>query len=67
MTSYLTESFDRLPFGSAEKARRYATERYQGAAGLNWYDCDPTLRFLMRRHLGDGFGWAEPRLRRWAR
>ncbi|WP_021595271.1 MULTISPECIES: acyl-CoA dehydrogenase family protein [Actinomadura] len=63
MTSYLTESFDRLPFGSAEKARRYATERYQGAAGLNWYDCDPTLRFLMRRHLGDGFGWAEPRLR----
>jgi hypothetical protein len=63
MTSYLIESFDRLPFGSAEKARRYDTERYQGAAGLNWYDCDPTLRFLMRRHLGDGFGWAEPRLR----
>ncbi|GAA2158080.1 acyl-CoA dehydrogenase family protein [Actinomadura napierensis] len=63
MASYLTEPFDRLPFGGAEKARRYATERYQGAAGLNWYDCDPTLRFLMRRHLGDGFGWAEPRLR----
>ncbi|MFI0406316.1 acyl-CoA dehydrogenase family protein [Actinomadura sp. 3N508] len=63
MASYLTEPFDRLPFGGAEKSRRYATERYQGAAGLNWYDCDPTLRFLMRRHLGDGFGWAEPRLR----
>ncbi|TDD69192.1 DNA alkylation response protein [Actinomadura darangshiensis] len=63
MASYLIESFDRLPFGGAEKARRYATERYRGAAGLNWYDCDPTLRFLMRRHLGDGFGWAEPRLR----
>ncbi|MEU9017398.1 acyl-CoA dehydrogenase family protein [Actinomadura sp. NPDC048394] len=63
MASYLTEPFDRLPFGGADKARRYATERYQGAAGLNWYDCDPTLRFLMRRHLGDGFGWAEPRLR----
>ncbi|WP_433465117.1 acyl-CoA dehydrogenase family protein [Spirillospora sp. CA-128828] len=63
MTSYLIESFDRLPFGDAEKARRYATERYRGAAGRNWYDCDPTLRFLMRRHLGDGFGWAEPRLR----
>lgn len=63
MTSYLIESFDRLPFGGAEKARRYATERYQGAAGRNWFDCDPTLRFLMRRHLGDGFGWAEPRLR----
>ncbi|MGP4022696.1 acyl-CoA dehydrogenase family protein [Actinomadura sp. 3N407] len=63
MASYLIEPFDRLPFGGAEKARRYATERYRGAAGLNWYDCDPTLRFLMRRHLGDGFGWAEPRLR----
>ncbi|WP_433143563.1 acyl-CoA dehydrogenase family protein [Actinomadura nitritigenes] len=63
MASYLIEPFDRLPFGGADKARRYATERYQGAAGLNWYDCDPTLRFLMRRHLGDGFGWAEPRLR----
>jgi alkylation response protein AidB-like acyl-CoA dehydrogenase len=63
MASYLVESFDRLPFGSAEKARRYATERYRGAVGRNWYDCDPTLRFLMRHHLGDGFGWAEPRLR----
>ncbi|WP_141579977.1 acyl-CoA dehydrogenase family protein [Actinomadura sp. WMMA1423] len=63
MASYLIESFDRLPFGGAEKARRYATERYRGAAGRNWYDCDPTLRFLMRRHLGEGFGWAEPRLR----
>ncbi|MBO2463371.1 acyl-CoA dehydrogenase family protein [Actinomadura violacea] len=63
MASYLIEPVDRLPFGGADKARRYATERYQGAAGLNWYDCDPTLRFLMRRHLGDGFGWAEPRLR----
>ena len=63
MTSYLIEPFDRLPFGDADKARRYATERYQGAVGRNWYDCDPTLRFLMRRHLGDGFGWAEPRLR----
>ncbi|RFS87201.1 DNA alkylation response protein [Actinomadura spongiicola] len=57
------EPLDRLPFSHAGKARRYATERYPGAVGLNWYDCDPTLRFLMRRHLGDGFGWAEPRLR----
>ncbi|WP_131738878.1 acyl-CoA dehydrogenase family protein [Actinomadura roseirufa] len=62
-TPYLTEPVDRLPFGGADKARRYATERYQGAVGRNWFDCDPTLRFLMRRHLGDGFGWAEPRLR----
>jgi alkylation response protein AidB-like acyl-CoA dehydrogenase len=63
MTSYLIEPVDRLPFGSAEKARRYATERYQGAVGLNWYTSDPTLRFLMRRHLGaDALEWAEPRL-----
>ncbi|MBE1532740.1 acyl-CoA dehydrogenase family protein [Actinomadura algeriensis] len=63
MGDYLIEPVDRLPFGAEEKARRYATERYRGAAGRNWYGCDPTLRFLMRRHLGDGFGWAEPRLR----
>jgi alkylation response protein AidB-like acyl-CoA dehydrogenase len=63
MASYLIEPVDRLPFGGPEKARRYATERYQGAAGLNWYTCDPTLRLLMRRHLGaDGLAWAEPRL-----
>ncbi|KAB2350932.1 acyl-CoA dehydrogenase family protein [Actinomadura rudentiformis] len=63
MGSYLIEPVDRLPFGGAEKARRYATERYQGAVGLNWYTCDPSLRFLMRRHLGDkGLAWAEPRL-----
>ncbi|QFG22676.1 acyl-CoA dehydrogenase family protein [Actinomadura sp. WMMB 499] len=63
MGSYLIEPVDRLPFGDEEKARRYATERYRGAVGRNWYESDPTLRFLMRRHLGDGFGWAEPRLR----
>ncbi|MFI0448999.1 acyl-CoA dehydrogenase family protein [Actinomadura sp. 6N118] len=63
MASYLIEPVDRLPFGGPEKARRYATERYQGAAGLNWYTCDPSLRFLMRRYLGDeGLAWAEPRL-----
>ncbi|GAA3929861.1 DNA alkylation response protein [Actinomadura viridis] len=63
MASYLIEPVDRLPFGGPDKARRYATERYRGAAGLNWYTSDPTLRFLMRRHLGaDGLAWAEPRL-----
>ncbi|GAA4239656.1 DNA alkylation response protein [Actinomadura meridiana] len=62
-SDHLIEPFDRLPFGDPAKARRYETERYRGAVGLNWYDCDPTLRFLMRRHLGDGFAWAEPRLR----
>ncbi|MFI7698505.1 acyl-CoA dehydrogenase family protein [Nonomuraea sp. NPDC049480] len=56
MGRYLIEPFDR--------SDRYATERYQGAAGRNWWTCDPTLRLLMRRHLGDGFSWAESHLDR---
>ncbi len=65
MDSYLAEQFDDLPFGSAEKARRYATERYEGAVGLNWYACDPVLRSHLRRHLGDeGLEWAAPHLDR---
>ena len=65
MADYLTEPFDRLPFGSPEKARRYATERYNGAIGLNWWSCDPTLQFLMRVQLGaDGLEWAGPHLER---
>lgn len=63
MASYLIEPVDRLPFGSAEKARRYATERYQGAVGRNWFTCDPSLRFLMRMYLGEaGLAWATSRL-----
>jgi acyl-CoA dehydrogenase len=63
MASYSTEPVDRLPFGSDDKARRYRTELYRGAAGRNWYECDPTLQFLMRRHLGaDGLAWATPHL-----
>jgi alkylation response protein AidB-like acyl-CoA dehydrogenase len=56
MGRYLIEPFDR--------SDRYATESYQGGAGRNWWRCDPTLRLLMRRHLGDGYAWAEPRLDR---
>ncbi|MEV0612888.1 acyl-CoA dehydrogenase family protein [Nonomuraea sp. NPDC050404] len=56
MSRYLVEEFDRSP--------RYATEQYQGAAGRNWWRSDPTLHVLMRRHLGDGFGWAQPHLDR---
>ena len=52
MSRYLTEPIDELPFASAAKSRRYATERYVGAVGRNWYRCDPSLQFLMRRHLG---------------
>ncbi len=63
MTSYLREPVDDLPFGSEAKARRYATERFDGAVGRNWWTCDPSLQFLMRRHLGaDGLAWAAPRL-----
>ena len=54
MGRYLIESFD--------SSDRYATERYQGAAGRNWWNCDPTLQLLMRRHLGDGLAWATPHL-----
>ena len=65
VSSYLTEPVDSLPFHTPDKARRYATERYDGAAGLNWYRCDPTLQLMMRRHLGaDALGWAEPHLDR---
>ncbi|MCF6472032.1 DNA alkylation response protein [Nonomuraea sp. MG754425] len=56
MGRYLVEPFDH--------SDRYATERYQGAAGRNWWRCDPTLRLLMRRYLGDGFAWAQPHLDR---
>lgn len=65
MASYLTEPVDRLPFGNDDKTRRYATDRYRGAVGLNWYRCDPTLMFLMRHHLGvEGLAWATPHLER---
>lgn len=64
MASYLIEPADRLPFGTPDKARRYATERYQGAVGLNWYASDPTLKAVLRRHLGAGLTWAEPHLDR---
>jgi hypothetical protein len=63
MTSYLHEPVDELPFGNEGKARRYATERYAGAVGRNWYTCDPSLQFVMHRYLGaDGLAWAAPRL-----
>jgi alkylation response protein AidB-like acyl-CoA dehydrogenase len=63
VASYLREPVDDLPFGGADKARRYRTELYRGAVGRNWYECDPTLQFLMRRHLGaEGLAWALPHL-----
>ena len=57
------EPFDRLPFGSPAKARRYDTTRYHGAVGLNWYRADPSLQFIIRSRLDDSArAWAEPRL-----
>ena len=63
MASYLREPVDDLPFSSEAKARRYATERYIGAVGRNWWTSDPSLQRLMRRYLGaDGLTWAAPHL-----
>ncbi|BBZ72524.1 acyl-CoA dehydrogenase family protein [Mycobacterium paraseoulense] len=51
MSDYAAEAVDRLPFSSEEKSRRYRTENYRGAVGLNWYLTDPTLRFTMAYYL----------------
>jgi alkylation response protein AidB-like acyl-CoA dehydrogenase len=62
---YAAEHVDRLPFGTPEKSKRYATERFHGATGLNWYTCDPSLQFLMRYYLTpEELAWAEPHLER---
>lgn len=59
----IVEPFDRLPFGSDGKSRRYDTSRYRSAVGLNWYLCDPSLQFIVRSHLdAPALAWAEPRL-----
>lgn len=63
MPEYLKEPFDELPHGSPGKARRYATEMYQGATGRNWYTADPTLQALLLRYLGpEALAWAYPHL-----
>jgi len=63
MASYLREPVDDLPFSSEAKSRRYATERYVGAVGRNWWTSDPSLQRVMRRYLGaDGLAWAAPHL-----
>jgi alkylation response protein AidB-like acyl-CoA dehydrogenase len=63
-TTYGEERVDSLPFNTAEKSDRYRTERFSGAIGLNWFDCDPTLQRSMRYYLTEEqYAWAEPRLR----
>lgn len=61
--SYGEERVDSLPFNTPEKSERYRTERFTGAIGLNWFDCDPTLQRSMRYYLNEEeYSWAEPRL-----
>jgi alkylation response protein AidB-like acyl-CoA dehydrogenase len=61
---YGQERVDSLPFNTPEKSSRYQTERFAGAIGLNWYDCDLTLQRAMQYYLAKNeYVWAEPRLR----
>lgn len=48
---------------SADPSQRYDTSRYAGAIGLNWYACDPTLRFVLDQHMRpQDLAWTEPKL-----
>jgi acyl-CoA dehydrogenase len=63
MTDYDVEAVDRLPFSTPEKSRRYRTENYRGAVGLNWYKTDPSLQLTMAYYLQpDELAVAEPHL-----
>ncbi|ORJ59183.1 acyl-CoA dehydrogenase family protein [Mycobacterium simiae] len=60
---YDIEAVDRLPFSTPEKSRRYQTDHYRGAVGLNWYRTDPTLQFAMAYYLkSDELSVLEPHL-----
>ncbi|OBI48574.1 acyl-CoA dehydrogenase family protein [Mycobacterium sp. E796] len=62
---YGSEGVDRLPFSSEEKSRRYRTENYRGAVGLNWYRTDPTLQSTMAYYLqANELAVVEPHLAR---
>jgi alkylation response protein AidB-like acyl-CoA dehydrogenase len=62
---YTEERADRLPFNTAEKSDRYRTERFPGAIGLNWFECDPTLQRSMRYYLTqEEYDWALPHLQK---
>src|SRR5271157_5489488 len=65
MSDYDLEAVDRLPFSTPEKSRRYQTDNYRGAAGLNWYLTDPSLQFTMAYYLqSDELAVVEPHLTR---
>jgi len=47
------------------KPERYETERFLGAIGLNWFDCDPSLQRTLRYYsTQEEFDWASPHLSR---
>ena len=61
----MKEAVDDLPYSTPSRRRRYDTRRFSGAVGRNWYECDPTLQFLMEMHLDERqLAWAIPHLRR---
>jgi acyl-CoA dehydrogenase len=63
MSDYAVEACDELPFSTPEKSRRYRTEDYRGAVGLNWYLTDPSLQFTMAYYLRpDELAVVEPHL-----
>ena len=63
MSEYDLETVDKLPFSTPEKSRRYQTDNYRGAVGLNWYLTDPTLQFTMAYYLrADELAVVEPHL-----
>jgi acyl-CoA dehydrogenase len=63
MASYAMEPIDELAFSAPHKARRYDTDRYQGAEGLNWFSTDPSLQLVLERYLGkEALQWAKPKL-----
>lgn len=66
MSEYGLEAFERprrLPFSTPEKSRRYRTDDYRGAVGLNWYLTDPSLQFTMAYYLSpDELTVVEPHL-----
>ena len=60
---YGEERADSLPFNTPEKSDRYRTERFPGAIGLHWFECDPTLQRSMRYYLtAEEYAWAHSRL-----
>lgn len=60
------DSVARSAFSSAEKSKRYASGRFPGATGLNWYRTDPSLQRSLRFYAGaSDLAWADPHLERW--